>query len=131
MLLSFLLCNFLKSFLPTKSWKNHPKKLHTYGSWEVFFSAAPTAQNSPELHFRFINSFIQPSLVGSLIPSVPVFLIIPSPQLDHVSSPFFLTSVRQGQIGNMCRTKLIRNGYGLRDSKLHCNTGSRPLLDTI
>ena len=22
----------------------------------------------------------------------------------------------------MCRTKLIRNGYGLRDSKLHCST---------
>ena len=32
-----------------------------------FFSAAPTAQNSPELHFRFINSFIQPSRVGSLV----------------------------------------------------------------
>ena len=32
-----------------------------------FFSAAPTAQNSPELHFRFINYFIQPSRVGSLI----------------------------------------------------------------
>ena len=31
-----------------------------------FFSAARTAQNSPELHFRFINSFIQSSLVGSL-----------------------------------------------------------------
>ena len=29
-----------------------------------FFSAAPTVQNSPELHFRFINSFIQPSLIG-------------------------------------------------------------------
>ena len=28
------------------------------GSWEFFFSAAPTAQNSPEFHFRFINSFI-------------------------------------------------------------------------
>ena len=41
--------------------------LHTYGSWEVFFSAAPTAQNSPELPFRFINSFIQLSRVGSLI----------------------------------------------------------------
>ena len=54
--------------MPTKSWKNHPKKLHTYGSWEVFFSAALTAQKSPELHFRFINSFIQPSLVGSLCP---------------------------------------------------------------
>ena len=46
--------------------KNHPKKLHTSGSWEFFFSAEPTAQNSPELHFRFINSFIQPSCVGSL-----------------------------------------------------------------
>ena len=52
--------------MPTKSWKNHPKQLHTYGSWEFFFSAASTAQNSPELHFRFINSFIQPSLVESL-----------------------------------------------------------------
>ena len=28
--------------------------------------AAPTTQNSSELHFRFINHFIQPSLVGSL-----------------------------------------------------------------
>jgi hypothetical protein len=32
--------------------------LHTYGSWEFFFSAAPPAQNSPELQFRFINSSI-------------------------------------------------------------------------
>ena len=31
-----------------------------------FFSAAPPAQNSPELHFHFINYFIQHSLVGSL-----------------------------------------------------------------
>jgi hypothetical protein len=31
-----------------------------------FFSAAPTAQNSQDLHFRFINSYIKPSLVGSL-----------------------------------------------------------------
>jgi hypothetical protein len=33
----------------------------------LFFSAAPTAQNSPELDFRFINSFIQPSRVESLV----------------------------------------------------------------
>ena len=46
--------------------KNHPKKLQTYGSWNFFFSAAPTAQNSPELHFHFINSFIQSSLLESL-----------------------------------------------------------------
>ena len=48
-------------FLPTKSWKNHSKskkKSNNYGSWEVFFSAALTAQNSPELQLRFINSFI-------------------------------------------------------------------------
>ena len=32
-----------------------------------FFSAAPPAQNSPELHFRFINFFIQQSLLESLL----------------------------------------------------------------
>ena len=52
--------------MPTKSWKNHLKKFLTNGSWEFFFSAAPTAQTSPELHFCFVNSFIQPSRVGSL-----------------------------------------------------------------
>ena len=31
-----------------------------------FFSVASTAQNSPELHFRFIISFIQLSLLMSL-----------------------------------------------------------------
>ena len=31
-----------------------------------FFSAAPTAQNSPELHFRFIDSPIQSSVLKSV-----------------------------------------------------------------
>ena len=72
---TFFLCNFSvrtlqcfqkKKFLTTKSWKNHAKKLHTYGSCEVFFLCSPTALNSPELHFRFINSFIQLSNVQLL-----------------------------------------------------------------
>ena len=51
--------------------------MHIYGSWEFFFlSAAPTAQNNPELHFRFINSFIQLSLVGSLVGSLIVMILI-------------------------------------------------------
>ena len=37
-----------------------------------FFFAALTAQNSPKLHFRFINSFVQPSHVESLV--FPVLL---------------------------------------------------------
>ena len=41
------------------------------GSWEFFFSAAPTAQNSPEFHFRFINSFIQSSLLGLRVQTFP------------------------------------------------------------
>ena len=40
--------------------------MHTYGSWEVFFYAAPTAQNSPDLHFRFKKFSIEPSLQESL-----------------------------------------------------------------
>ena len=87
MLLSFILCNFLVRMLkyknlviffwPQKVEKNHPKKLHTYGIWEFFFSAAPTAQNSQELHFRFINSFIQPSRVESLLSRKRVVLQSP------------------------------------------------------
>ena len=38
------------------------------GSWVFVFLCSPTSQNSPELHCRFMNSFIHPSLVGSLIP---------------------------------------------------------------
>ena len=55
-----------KKILPTKSCKNQPKKLHTYGSWEVFFSAAPSAQTIPKLHFRFIDSPIQSSVLKSV-----------------------------------------------------------------
>ena len=41
-------------FLTLKTLKNHSKNLHTYGSWEFFFSAALTAQNSPELQFFYL-----------------------------------------------------------------------------
>ena len=58
--------------MPTKSWKKLPKKLQL----EFFFSAAMTAQNSPELHFRSINSFIQPSLVGSLLATEKSFNLL-------------------------------------------------------
>ena len=57
----------LPEFFPTKS---SPRIAANLWQLEVFFSAAPTAQNSPELHFRFINSFIQPYPVGSLVPFI-------------------------------------------------------------
>ena len=77
MLLSFILCNFLvrmlkyfkkilRRFFAHKMLKKPPQEVAYLWQLGVFFSAAPTAQNSPELHFRFINSFIQPSFVGSL-----------------------------------------------------------------
>ena len=49
----------IKSFFDQENIKNWPQKLHTYGSLDFFFSAAPTAQNSPELNIRFIDSWIQ------------------------------------------------------------------------
>ena len=58
---------FLKISFAHKKLKNHLKKLLTYGSWEVFFSLC--SPNRPKHHFRFINSFIQPSRVGSLLAS--------------------------------------------------------------
>ena len=45
--------------------KKTPQKVVYLWQLEVFFSAAPPAQNSAELHFRFINLSIQPSLLGS------------------------------------------------------------------
>ena len=57
-----------KIFLgPRKIEKTTPKSCILMAVGSFFFSAAPTAQNCPELHFRFINSSIQPSLVKSLI----------------------------------------------------------------
>ena len=56
------------NFFAHKKLKKPPQKvaylLSAFG--RLFFSAAPTAQTSPELHFRFINSFIQSSLLRSL-----------------------------------------------------------------
>ena len=59
-----------------KTLKNQPKKLHTYGSWEFIFSAALNAQNSREIHFCFIDFFIQPSFVGSLIGMLIFYMYI-------------------------------------------------------
>ena len=47
--------------------KKPPQKVAYLCQVGGFFSAAPTS--SPELHFRFINSFIQPSRVESLTAS--------------------------------------------------------------
>ena len=49
-----------------KKLKKPPQKVTYLWQLGFFFSAALTGPNSPELQFRFINSFIQPSLVGSL-----------------------------------------------------------------
>ena len=53
-------------FCPQKVEKTTPKSCILMAVGRFFFSAAPTAQNSPELNFRFINFFIQSSLLRSL-----------------------------------------------------------------
>ena len=58
---------FFKIFFALKKLKKPPQKVAYLWQLGIFFlSAAPTAPNSPELHFRFINYFIQPSLLGYL-----------------------------------------------------------------
>ena len=60
--------SFFFNFWPEKVKKLASKVAHTRPR-PFFFSAAPTAQNRPELHFRFINSSIQSSLLRSLFSS--------------------------------------------------------------
>jgi hypothetical protein len=54
------------NFCPQKVEKTTSNSCLLMAVGEFVFSAAPTAQNSPELHFYFTNSFIQPSRVESL-----------------------------------------------------------------
>ena len=53
-------------FYPKKDEKVTSKSCTLMAVGRFFFSAAPTAQNSPELQFRLKHSFIQPSLLRSL-----------------------------------------------------------------
>ena len=55
--------NNFQCYFAHKRLKNHLKKLQL----GVFFSAAPTAQNSQEINFRFVNFIIQSSLLRSLV----------------------------------------------------------------
>ena len=49
----------IKKIFAHKKLKKPPQKVAYLWQLEFFFlSAAPPAQNGPELHFRFINSFI-------------------------------------------------------------------------
>ena len=52
--------------MPTKCWKNTSKSCILMAVGTFFLSEALTAQNSPELHFCFIYSLIQSSLLRSL-----------------------------------------------------------------
>ena len=76
--------------------------------WQLgvfFFSAAPTAQNSPELHFRFINSPIQSSVLKSVIAGEPVNVEVqvyvrevgPLNLDDNVSSPIIATKIKSNK----------------------------------
>ena len=62
----YFLKNFKYFFCTQKVEKTASTSCILMAVWRVFFSAAPPAQNSPELHFRSINSSIQPSVVESV-----------------------------------------------------------------
>ena len=57
---------FKKNLCPQKVEKP-PKNVIYLWQLGVLFSAAPTAQNSPVLHFRFINSPIQSPVLKSVV----------------------------------------------------------------
>ena len=93
-------------FCPQKVEKTTSKSCILNGSWDYFFSAAPTAQNSPELHFRFINSFIQSSLLRSLI----------RPQQKEAC-------MESSTIGSQARCRFKKQGFGYDQNTLWPNEG--------
>ena len=67
---------FKKQTFAHKKLKKPPQKVAYLWQLGVFFSSDPTARNSLEPHFRFINSFIQPSRVGSLLVDWKFLLVL-------------------------------------------------------
>ena len=54
-------------FLPLKKLKKTPKKLQTYGSWEVFFLCSPDCPKQPRTSFPFYKfSYLQSSVLKSV-----------------------------------------------------------------
>ena len=66
-----------------------------------FFTAAPTAQNSPELHFPFINSFIQPSLLESLQRNEPHKLKAKEHQFSNIHQEQHNSTLTQNKKVNL------------------------------
>ena len=67
----------------------------------LFLSAVPTAQNCPELHFRFINLYIRSSLLEYLVKKQNYFM----------KSHFWLSSKQFGQ------KPLFKNIFGLQKNQ--------------
>ena len=76
--------NFFLCFHVQKKLKKSPQKIAYLWQLGGFFSLQPrlpkTAQNTPELHFYFINSFIQSSLLRSLVAKKRTYIGKQSPQ---------------------------------------------------
>ena len=92
--------------------KKPPQKVAYLWQLGFFFSAAPTAQNSPELHFRFINCFIPPSL---LVGTVGLISVPHQPARKHKKSQqltlliYILWEERNFNLANFSLVFLIRD----------------------
>ena len=54
-----------KYFFAHEKFKHHPKKLHTYGSWEVFFLCSPECTKQPRTSFPFYKFFY--SIISAMV----------------------------------------------------------------
>ena len=75
---------FKKIFLPTKSWKNNPKNLLTYGSWE-FFLCSPDCPKQPRTSFMFCKFFYP--IISARISGCPV-----GPQYKSLVTFFYVAN---------------------------------------
>ena len=122
-----------KYFFAHKKLKKPPQKVAYLWQFGGFFSA----QNSPELHFRFINSSIQPSVVESVCKyndfAPAQFTQLHPEEQRRSSSRRLCCSVLQGEWTNdemhwywcmkclpMCIAACNREQAGPKDKTLQC-----------
>ena len=78
--------------------KNCPQKQHTYGSLELYFFAAPTAQNTPELKIHVRNVAQDTSVYYSVVNTFIYFYEIKNTTSITKQFPFLSRNLLQGLI---------------------------------
>ena len=108
----------------TKSLKNHLKKLHTYGSWELFFLCSPNCQNQSRTSFPFYEFFY-------LTISARISGFMQLKQIDLVNFSLLKRLQLGSNCGFYCWNSEKKTGYNLLSFMQHSSSRLTPCWSAL